>query len=248
MDITAETIQKILDVTKPETHELEDVRGIKTIYSTKALFQVEAAAPKMTPQVKVCTLAGFADLIHANLEDLGEFDGCLIHVQDEKTVTLKDRTSDEFGRRLTLVESQPVPFECFRFGQWVDQEAFVIAVSSLFADSEDKNYVLGTASSLTNDASTLSEDDGFSQKVNTKAGLRHKEATTLKPRVKLAPFRTFPELDQPVSEFVFRAKCDGEGRPHLMLVEADGGRWKIDAIAKIKAAMEAFKLNIPIIA
>lgn len=33
-----------------------------------------------------------------------------------------------------------------------------------------------------------------------------------------------------------------------MLVEADGGRWKIDAIAKLREAMEAFGLSIPIVA
>ena len=43
-------------------------------------------------------------------------------------------------------------------------------------------------------------------------------------------------------------KPDGSGSPYLMLVEADGGRWKIDAIATIKAAVEAFGLTIPIIA
>jgi len=33
-----------------------------------------------------------------------------------------------------------------------------------------------------------------------------------------------------------------------MLVEADGGRWKIDAIATIRNAMAAFGQEIPIIA
>ncbi len=75
-----------------------------------------------------------------------------------------------------------------------------------------------------------------------------KESITIKPRVALAPFRTFPEIEQPISEFVFRARCTGEGTPALMLVEADGGRWKIDAITTIRAEMEAFGLNIPIIA
>ena len=64
----------------------------------------------------------------------------------------------------------------------------------------------------------------------------------------MAPFRTFPEVEQPTSQFVFRAKCDGENKPYLMLVEADGGRWKIEAISTIRKAMEAFALDIPIIA
>jgi hypothetical protein len=247
-DLTSETIQKVLDISNPALHQVKDAHGIDTMYSTKPLHQVKATPPEEPQAVSVATLAGFADLINAKLEGENFPENFLVHVENEQTVVLKARESDEFGRRLQLIKAQPVPFERFKFGQWVDQESFVIALASLFADSEDKTYVLSTASSLTNDASSLSEDDGFTQKVNIKAGLSHKTSTTLKSRVKLAPFRTFPELEQPVSEFVFRAKCDGEGRPHLMLVEADGGRWKIDAIATIRKAVESHNLNIPVIA
>src|ERR1035437_10944499 len=247
-DITADTIQKVLDIARPETTPLKDVHGIETVYSTKPLHQVEAAAPRVPQDVDVVTLAGFADLIKAGLEAKEFAEAYMIHVQDEHTVTLKAKTSDEYGRRLVLVQAKPVPFDRFHFGQWISQEEFVIGVASLFAESPDKQYVLDMASTLTNDASTTGEDDGFTQRVNLKKGLRLKEATTLKPRVDLAPYRTFPELEQPVSSFVLRAKCDGSATPFLMLVEADGGRWKIDAIAKIAEAMKAFDLNIPIIA
>ena len=245
----AEAIEKILGISKPETFEIQDVHGIKTSYSTKPLTQIKAAPPENPADVDVVTLAGFADLIQAKLEGMDFPNDWMIHIQDEKTVTLKAKTSDEFGRRLVLIQAQPVSFRQFQFGQWLNQEEFAIAVASLFSDeSPDKQYVLQMSSTLTNDETMTSEDDGFSQKVKAKAGLRLKEATTLKPRVSLAPYRTFPEINQPVSQFVFRAKCDGESKPMLMLVEADGGRWKIDAIAEICKTMEAFELNIPIIA
>lgn len=248
MDMTAEAIGKVLDISQPELHEVEDVNGVRTTFSTKPLLQVKADASPMIPAISVVTLSGFADLVLAKLENAEYPGNFLIHVQDEGTVTLKVKLSDEYGRRLTLVKAQPVPFDRFKFGQWLSQEEFAIAIASLFADSPDKLYVLNMASILTNDASTTGEDDGFTQRVNVRAGLRMKESTTLKPRVDLAPFRTFPEIQQPISQFVLRAKCDGTGSPYLMLVEADGGRWKIDAIAEIKKAMEAFELGIPIIA
>lgn len=248
MDFTAEAMQKTLDLAKPELHEVEDVHGIKTIYSTKPLHQVKAAAPEEPSSVAVSTLSGLRDLIQAKLESLDFPSAFLIHVEDETTVALKARESDEFGRRITLVKAKPVPYDRFKFGEWIDQEKFAIAVASLFADTEDRGYVLSMASTLTNDASQTSEDDGFTQRVNVKAGMRMKESVTLKPKVSLAPYRTFPEIAQPISDFVFRAKCDGEGRPYLMLVEADGGRWKIDAIARIREAMAAYELSIPIIA
>lgn len=247
MDITAETIQKVLDIAKPEIHDIEDAHGKAARYSTKQLHQIQAAAPKEPAHVGVFTLAGFADLVKAKLEDQDFPADFLIHVEDHQTVTLKARQSDEYGRRLVLIQAQPVPFDRFKFGQWHDQEAFAIALASQFADSPDKDYVLKMAATLINEGTNTSEDDGFSQRATIKAGLRTKENVTLKPKVELAPFRTFPEVDQPVSPFVFRAKCVGE-TPALMLVEADGGRWKVNAIATIRKAMEAFGLEIPIIA
>jgi len=238
----------VLDIARPETHEIEDVHGIKTTFSTKALVQVKAAPPEEPQTVGVVTLAGFADLIQAKLENIDFPSEFVIHIQDERTVSLKTKVSDEFGRRLSLIQAQPVPFRQFKFGEWLPQEEFAIALASLFADRDDKQYVLNMASVLTNDATTTGEDDGFTQRVNIRQGLQLKTGATLKPRVDLAPYRTFPEIAQPVSQFVLRAKCDGTGSPYLMLVEADGGRWKIDAIATIKSAMEAFGLNIPIIA
>jgi hypothetical protein len=248
MDFAAETINKILEISTPEMHTIKDVHGIETVFSTKPLHQVKATAPEEPSSVDVVTLAGFANLIQSNLEGRGLQADNLIHIENERTVTLKSKVSDEYGRRLVLISAQPVGFKQFQFGQWIAQEEFVIGVASLFAESPDKQYVLSMASSLTNDAATNTEDDGFTQRVNLKAGLRLKESVTLKPRVDMAPYRTFPEIDQPVSQFVLRARCEGESKPMLMLVEADGGRWKIDAIATIRAKMESFGLNIPIIA
>lgn len=246
-DLTAEMIQKILDISRPEIHEITDSFGVTSQYSTKPLHEVESQPAHLSSIVKVQTLGGFAALIRAGIEgvDVSKF---LIHIENETTVTLKAKDTDEYGRREVLIQAQPVPFERHRFGNWHDQENFAIEIASKFSDTPDTAYVLKMASILTNDASTSSEDDGFTQRVNVKAGLRMKEQTTLKPRVDLAPYRTFPEVPQPVSPFVFRARVTGEGTPALMLVEADGGMWKLQAIDAIRAALDAMNLGLPIIA
>lgn len=251
MDMTAEAMQKVLELSRPEIHTITDALGNQAPYATKPLCQVKAAPPEGHQLVNVVTLAGLADLIRADLEALDMpalATNFVIHVQDEQTVTLKPKVTDDHGRRLTLIQARPVAFRQFQFGQWMSQEEFVIAVAALFAETPDKAYVLNLASILANDATSTSEDDGFTQRANVKAGLRMKEATLIKPRVALAPYRTFPEIPQPVSEFVFRARCAGESQPMLMLVEADGGRWKINAMAEIRKAIEAFGLEIAVIA
>lgn len=243
-----EAIDKILGLAPPTYHEVIDALGREATYSSTPVHEVKAAAPAVSAKVQVFTLAALRDLVGAGLE-AGDFPkNAFFHIADERTVELVARQTDVYGRRICFIKAAPVPFEAFRFGQWLSQEEFVIAFSSRFADSADKNKVLAIASSLTNESASISEDNGFAQKVTVKAGLRQKESLTIEPKVKLAPFRTFPEIPQPESEFVFRAKANGEGVPHLMLVEADGGAWKVDAIETIKQRLETYSLNIPIIA
>ncbi len=248
-DITSDTIQKVLDIAKPEIHQITDALGRTARYSTKTLHEVKATPPPMCELVTVHTLTGFADLVKAHLEEVGDFSGrYLIHIEDHENIRLINKATDEYGRRETLILAKPMECERFRFGVWYDQEAFSIAIASMFTGDGDRDYVLKTSATLINDAIRTNEDNGFAQKVTVKAGIRTKEETTLRPQVALAPFRTFPEVDQPVSSFVFRARCAENTAPALMLVEADGGRWKVDAIAILKRAMTAFDLGIPIIA
>ena len=55
--------------------------------------------------------------------------------------------------------------------------------------------------------------------------------------VKLVPYRTFSEVEQPSSLYVFRIRDDG-GEPMFKLVEADNGLWKNAAMKKIKEYFE----------
>ena len=64
--------------------------------------------------------------------------------------------------------------------------------------------------------------------------------------VNLAPYRTFAEIDQVVSQFVFRARV-GSGSANLALFEGDGGRWRLSAVAAIKAWLEGEETGVEVI-
>lgn len=245
-----EAIEKILGLAQPEYKLVMDQFGVETTFSSRPVHEVKAAAGPVACTLPVNSLVGMRDAIVAELEHIGAkgfAQDYILHVQDYQTVALLKKNTDIYGRRVELIHAYPCDFQKFMFGQWYDQEQFVIAVASLFADGGDKAYVLQLASSLTQDATSLSEDDGFSQKVNIKAGLRTKETLTVKPKVTLAPFRTFPEVPQPESDFVFRARANGDSAPKLALYEADGGRWKNEAMKTIAAEIESWGLGIPVI-
>ena len=65
-------------------------------------------------------------------------------------------------------------------------------------------------------------------------GVALKQVVPVKPRVTLAPFRTFLEVEQPASEFILRL----DNNASIGLLEADGGMWKLVARETIKKFLE----------
>lgn len=61
-----------------------------------------------------------------------------------------------------------------------------------------------------------------------------KEDVIVPNPVTLRPYRTFLEVEQPESKFIFRIREGSDGQPMFKLVEADGGLWKYEAVDAIK--------------
>ena len=55
----------------------------------------------------------------------------------------------------------------------------------------------------------------------------------------LRPIRTFTEVKQPKSAFVFRMEQGSNETVNAALFEADGGAWKIEAMENIKDYLRA---------
>jgi len=68
------------------------------------------------------------------------------------------------------------------------------------------------------------------KKVSATIGVALKGFETVRPRVSLAPFRTFLEVEQPESEFLLRVSGATDGQPpQIGIIEAAGGVWKLKA-------------------
>lgn len=89
----------------------------------------------------------------------------------------------------------------------------------------DVDYILGLISHMSADQSVKSDDNGVTQTVQVRKGVSFVENQRVRPIVKLAPYRTFWEVSQPESEFVFRVYDDRS----ISLTAADGGMWKMEA-------------------
>lgn len=66
-----------------------------------------------------------------------------------------------------------------------------------------------------------------------KQGVASKAEAIVPSPCVLKPFRTFPEVEQPASKFIFRMRDGMRDTVEAALFEADGGAWKNEARANI---------------
>lgn len=103
-----------------------------------------------------------------------------------------------------------------------DQAA--VALQTRFQESVDRDYALRLLSQITTGAKVTYNDTGIATNVVTSKGVALQENSVIRPLVKLRPYRTFQEVEQP--EGLFLIRIDERG---ITFTEADGGMWKLNA-------------------
>lgn len=233
-----EFLKDILDL---KTAALAEKDIHENTYTTRALSLVR---PLLPDAVLVHSLHGVKDAI-----DALKLTEVVIHVEDPLEVSVKSRAVDKAHQRAKFVTGIPIGDEHpFNFGSWYDPQNFVIALQSKFVETADLASLIVLASNVKAEAVTISADDGFSQNVSASAGVVLRQERKSKHRVKLAPYRTFTEVEQPASEFIFRARGGSpEKLPELALFEADGGKWRVQAVENICRWLRTNTKDVPII-
>lgn len=151
-----------------------------------------------------------------------------VNIESETRVSVITSMDDEKEREIPYTAE--TNGSKFNFGRTYDYESFVIAIRSLFEQTEDTQDLLQLLKKVASVESVETNSDGVSQSVIAKSGAKLAEGIKAAPIRKLRPYRTFIEANQPESEFLFRISPDGG----FALYEADGGAWKIKAKAYIK--------------
>lgn len=185
-------------------------------------------APKARP-VQARTLTALMDYMeHCSQEFPGRM---IIHIVDPTHVRLLSELDAERERE-TLFETA-AETSAFRFGEWYDQENFMIALQANFQANDDLAAVLKLAGNIVSKNNQTYSDDGTTQVATMTVGVASKADAIVPNPVTLIPFRTFQEVEQPESAFVFRIGERG-GAPAFKLIEAEGGLWKMTAVNAIK--------------
>lgn len=209
----------------PSLHEI----GGRT-YANASLTPVRM--PKPDP-LAVKTLSAIADYLRTNVDGLA-LENLVCHVESPKSVAVSSALLGGFDDRKTYIRAE-LDQLTLPLGEWMDAEAFIIAVQACFIDSDQdiqpsgRGLVLKYTSSVKTTLENAVTDNGFSQAVTVRKGIAGAETNP----VSLRPFRTFTEVEQPASSFVFRVK-DDHGAMKFCLTEADGGAWRAEAMKSIK--------------
>lgn len=109
-----------------------------------------------------------------------------------------------------------------------------VALMTRFQDTPDREYCIRLLSQITTGAKVTYSDNGVASTIVTQKGAALAENMTIKPLVRLRPYRTFQEVEQPEGIFLIRVRERG-----IAFIEADGGMWRLAARNTVKAWLEA---------
>lgn len=219
-------IEKILSLSGIHTKEIGD-----QVYTNGELRRV--TEPTASTLI-VRNLTGLVDYLR---HDFDSKMPVMIHVESPTRVSVVTGFNRDVQRNILIQAEALLPD--IRFGSYYDIESFNILLQSCFVSTDVRTRMLSIVGNVQDEKIVNYGDDGTSQQVTAKVGIATMENVPLPNPVFLKPFRTFVEIEQPESAFVFRMK-DG---PSAALFEADGGEWKIRAIQEIKKHLDEALLN-----
>ncbi|TCJ05062.1 hypothetical protein [Cytobacillus praedii] len=198
-------------------------------FSTDRLYLIEDPTPS---PLQVRSLSGLVEYIQSEF-DKDEFIQRMIHVVSPTEVVAFSSFNGNYKRNDYIEANAMLP--AFTFDRFYDSEDFNIKLQSAFVKNDDRDIMLKVVGNIKEEAVQTVGDDGVSQSVVAKTGVATVGNVLVPNPVVLAPYRTFVEVVQPESEFIFRMRKG----PECALFEADGGAWKLAAMRNIKEYLEA---------
>lgn len=208
-------------------------------YCTKNLKRYDAE--DMAEPIHATTLTSLVDYIKESTGELRE--RMIVQVVSPTKVLLYSGLLQERQRETLFEVDAMLPL--FEYGREYEQEAFLVSMQSCFAPDGDREAVMVLASNIVNTQQAEYSDDGTTQQAVIKTGITTKEKALVPNPVKLTPYRTFLEVPQPSSDFIFRISEGKGGAPVFKLVAADGGLWKSQAMDNVKAYLTWALAEIP---
>lgn len=187
--------------------------------------------------LRLQTLSGLVDYVNANKDGLKKEDLVLV-AGNHKHVSLLGVNAPDTQARPHYASAELADVEVFPFDEFQDYETFMIKLLCLFQNTPSLEAFVQKVSKIRATDDEEHEDTGVTTQKTTKEGVFTEASREV---VELKPFRTFQDLDQPASKFIFRISRS-RGDLRCALFECDGGAWVNGARQSIK---EYFAKQLP---
>lgn len=225
-----EYVEQLVDnQVEPEIIEHDGVDYIKTAHGYEQLRKPQ------TRKIEVNSLDGLIKLIKNHKKDAVDVFGVyppLIVRADFNCIEVMGSLNTDKSRNY-LFEANPM-IPRLNIGYDMSVEEMIILLSTSFIMTENTQKFIESLSSLRVVEEVEFNDDGVGQTVTAKKGASMNAKFQVQPIVKLKPIRTYAEIDQVESKFLFRVNKDGS----VCLREADGGQWMYETQKRIVAYLE----------
>ena len=223
IDTGKEALEYVVGLSEP--HKINGEDGFT--YVDKSMRKLEKEKD-LAEAMEMRTLSSLVDYIKSNTDKLA--DKMVVHVISPTQVKLFSQLNEDRNREPIADVSAKIPG--FKFNSYIDREEFGIALQSKFIPDEERNLLLAFIGNVEDGTVAAYGDDGVTQKATVKTGLASKADAKIPNPVRLTPYRTFLEVDQPESQFIFRMKSDRGVQ--CAIFEADGGAWELEAMENVK--------------
>ena len=227
MDMTTNAIKTIQEMAV-EAAGKKLIEKNERIYSIDGDGKINEVFPHnlANKKVELNTLIGLVDFIKSMNERKDQ--QLYVHVKSANCVNVYTHL-DEFGRREYLAEASAILPE-IRYADFYDSEEANIMFQADFKETKDRDLILKVIGNLKEEHVQQANDDGVSQSVSVQTGVATVGKVKVPNPVQLAPYRTFNEVEQPISKFIFRMKQGMQ----CAIFEADNKAWQLEAMNNVK--------------
>lgn len=232
----AEAINRIAELVI-EGDAIEQIEFDGRRFTSRPMHEVERALPTT---LGVRTLTGIVDYVRGNRDAL-VLSNLICVVADADKVRIFDAAASGDKQRATWIEGAAL-LPPLKFGEYRDLEEFIIYLQTHFERDVVVDHLLKWIGSVVDGTTITRGDDGVTQTVAARTGITLVAESAVPNPVIVKPFRTFPEVEQPDSKLVFRVKKMPGEQIGAAFFEADGGAWRMRAIASVAAWLRA---NLP---
>lgn len=223
-------INRILELDEPHYYERNG-----EIFSDKQLHRLQEE--HRAEAFRLSTLTGLVDYILDSKEKFKEIP-YIVHIISPTEVRLMSTLDSDRKREYLAIVDAETPN--IPFGTFIENEKMIITLQAMFQQDEktDIKNVEKFAGTVASGTVKDYSDDGISQKATVKTGITTRAEGIVPSPCMLRPYRTFMEVQQPSSVFIFRMREGIKDSVESALFEADGGAWKNEAMANIKEYLQ----------